>query len=501
MKRAALISYSAILFNIVAGILYTPWLVSQIGRNDYGLYILVTSFLAYFVVDYGMFQSINKLVSEYRANGDQDKIEKTIGVATKIYLIWDVLIGIVLFSMYFFVDTIFGNLPTEELSKFKTVFIIASIFSVLNFPFGFVRGVMYAYEYMVENRLMELGTKILVILSTIAVLLLGGGLYWLVLVYAFVPFIKNIVSVIFLYRKGVRMNIKYWSRSTVNSILGISAWLFVYVLSELFINNISPTIITVKSSLEQVAVFAIGFTLYGYAYQISNSVAGLFLPKIARMNHLNERQQLNTYAIKVSRIQLLITGFITFGIITTGSFFINAWMGADFSDSYYVASLMVIPGLIIYAQQVELAQLYIENKIYYQSIMMVFTAISSVSLSLILTPLYDAIGTAISISIANLLFMALGMSFVYSRKLNFDGKRFYGMFFKFICVFALSAGLVILVDRYILDYYFLMPNKWLRFISTGSLFTFSFCTVTYLLLLNSYEKNLLRSVVNKLSRK
>lgn len=495
------VSYLLILFNIVAGLLYTPWMVSQIGRDDYGLYILVTTFLAYFVVDYGMWQSINKLISQYRAEGNKQKIEQTIGVATKIYLIFDIVVCLALFSIYFFIDTIFEHLAPGELLKFKRVFLIAAFFSVLNFPFGFVRGVMYAYEYLVQSRCFELGAKLSLVTATVTVLILGGGLYWLVLVYAFVPLVKNVWSVYFLYRQGVRMDIRFWRKEAALSIFGISAWLFLFVVAELFINNISPTIISIRGTLEQVSVFAIGITIYGYVYQISNSVAGLFLPKISRMKHLGQDRSISDYAIKIARIQLVISGFIVLGIIVSGSQFIDAWMGDAFENSYYVASFMVIPGLIIYSQQIELSQLYAENKIYLQSVMMILTAISSVSISYLLVPTYGAIGAAIAISISNFVFMAIGMNIVYQKVLNFDGKKFYLMIGKFVGVFILVAFCVLLFQYLVYEPYFVISNKWLNFLVIGGVYTLLYCTLVHILLLNEYEKGLIQSFIRLITNK
>ena len=164
LKKAILISYGVIIFNIIAGLLYTPWMISKIGKSDFGLYVLVTTFLAYFVVDYGMWQSINILISKYRSEGNQKKIEETIGVASKIYLFFDLILCIVLFLTYFFIDYIFSNLSTEDLTKFKDIFLLAAFFSVLNFPFNFLKGLMFAYEFIVQNRYFELGTKICLII-------------------------------------------------------------------------------------------------------------------------------------------------------------------------------------------------------------------------------------------------------------------------------------------------------------------------------------------------
>lgn len=497
LKLGAIISYGVILFNILAGLLYTPWMVNKIGKTDYGLYILVTTFLAYFVVDYGMWQSINKLVSQFRAEGNQKKIEQTISAATKIYFFLDIGICIILLSIYIFIDSIFDNLTPDNLLKFKTIFIIAAIFSILNFPFGFVRGIMFAFEYLIINRLLELGAKILLILSTIFALLLGGGLFSLVIVYAAVPFLKNIIAVIFLYKRGIRIDLRSWNKEIVWSILGISGWLFLYVIAELFVSNISPTIISIKNSMEQVAIFAIGYTIYGYVYQISNAIAGIFLTKITKMRHLGLTKEIEEYSTKIGRIQLIISGYLILGILLTGSTFINAWMGESFFQSYYVASLMVIPGFIIYSQQIELALLYAENKIHFQSIMMTLTAFVSIILSLILIPKLGAVGAALSISVANIFFMVIGMNLIYWKELNFNILNYLKLILKFISIFIGVGILVKLIQWHIFDGMLHFSNNWINFFIIASIYTLFFFTATYLTLLNNFEKTVVNNIYYK----
>lgn len=48
IKKGALVSYVAVAFNAIAGLLYTPWMISCIGSDDYGLYTLALSVINFF---------------------------------------------------------------------------------------------------------------------------------------------------------------------------------------------------------------------------------------------------------------------------------------------------------------------------------------------------------------------------------------------------------------------------------------------------------------------
>ena len=85
----ALISYFTMGFNIIAGLLYTPWMVSKIGQADYGLYTLANSLIAIFMLDFGLGSAVSRFVSKYRAEGNQDAVRNIMGVIYKLYLIID----------------------------------------------------------------------------------------------------------------------------------------------------------------------------------------------------------------------------------------------------------------------------------------------------------------------------------------------------------------------------------------------------------------------------
>ena len=45
IKFGALMSYFAIAVNIVAGLVYTPWMITKIGQGNYGLYTIASSLI------------------------------------------------------------------------------------------------------------------------------------------------------------------------------------------------------------------------------------------------------------------------------------------------------------------------------------------------------------------------------------------------------------------------------------------------------------------------
>ena len=102
LKMGAMLAYFTMAFNIVAGLIYTPWMVAKIGQADYGLYTLANSLIAIFMLDFGLGTAVSRYIAKYRAEGRMDAIRDIMGVIYKLYILIDAVILVVLTVLYFF---------------------------------------------------------------------------------------------------------------------------------------------------------------------------------------------------------------------------------------------------------------------------------------------------------------------------------------------------------------------------------------------------------------
>jgi O-antigen/teichoic acid export membrane protein len=455
IKRGAIFSYVAILINIVAGLLYTPWMIKQIGRADYGLYILMTSVLTYFVVDYGLSQAVMRLLAKYKIEGDKTNIDNLLGVTAKMYLVLDLLVIIALIVIYFFIGKIFVKLTPVEIIKFKQIYGIAAFFSVLSFPLLYIGGIYYAFELFVQVKVFDLVSKLGTVLLTVFALLLGYGLTVLVLVYAVTPFVINISKVIYLKQKGyLTINWKFWDIQVLKGILNTSVWLLVILIGELLLKNIAPVILGTFSGSEEIAIFSIANTLDSYILVFAAALNGLFLPKISfYLNEHNKEQLVENLMIKVGRSQVILIGFITLALILVGKDFIHLWVGDPFKLSYYVTSLLIIPTFLYSVLQAGTTYMLALNNLKYLALIYVLTAISNVILAIIFTPKYGAIGMGISILISKFIFYILGFTFVFHKILKINMINFYKSTFRNLFFPLMSIVLLFMAFDY-----FIMPE-------------------------------------------
>lgn len=484
IKKGAIISYAAIFVNIVAGLLYTPWMIKQIGRADYGLYILMTSVLTYFTVDYGLGQAVTRLLAKYRSDSDTSRISNLLGVTSKLYFLLDVIVILSLIVFYFFIDKVFLELTPDELLKFKQIYTIAAFFSILSFPLLYIGGIYYAFELFLQVKLFDLISKLGTVSLTIIALSLGYGLTVLVLVYAVTPFVINICKISYLKNKGYfNINWCFWDNTLLKGILNTSVWLFIILIGELFLKNISPAILGTFSGTEEIAVFSIANTLDSYILIFASALNGLFLPKITNLlNQKNSTELFGDLMIKVGRFQVFLVGFLTLALILVGKDFIQLWVGGQFAKSYYVLLLLVIPTFLFSIIQLGTTYILAINKLRYQAYIYVLAALFNIIISIILTPKYGAIGSGISIMVSKTVIYILGFTYLFHKTLKINMINFYKqtigkLFFPLIVIVLLFVAfdyftfpeinnLSFLINCLVLSFVFL--GFFIRFYSTPS---------------------------------
>ncbi len=500
IKIGALMSYFTIGFNMLAGLIYTPWMIDKIGQNNYGLYTLATSLITLFVVDFGMSSAVSRFVSKYKAEGNQQKVNDFLGVVYKLYLIIAAVIFIAFLVVRFRIDRIYSKLSPEDMETFKVLYVIVGLFSVSSFPFITLNGILTSYEQFVGLKLADLFHKVFIIVAMVITLLLGQGVFALVTINAISGLLTIAIKLIIIRKKtAVRVNFRHRDKEMLKEIFSFSIWTTVASLAHRLIFNITPTIIAAVSvtGAVGVALFGLGQTIEGYVYTFATAINGMFMPRISKIVYEGKKEEeLVPLMIKIGRLQCIIIGLLVTGFISVGqSFVVDIWRKADFADSYLCAVLLIIPSFFQLPMQIAKTTLVVENKIKYQAYVYIGMGIVNVALSLVLSRYFGALGACLSIFIVYMARVVI-MSIIYHKALKLNMIRFAKeTYLKFI-----PTLLIVMAIGLALEHFNPMPYGYLRFLINGIIFVAVFIVLMYFRL-NNYEKNLFFGVLRKLKRK
>ena len=484
IKIGAIVSYFSIGINILIGLFYTPWVIHSIGKNNYGLYTLAQSVIALFVFDFGLSSAVTRFLAKYIAEGAKKQTDNCLGLICKIYLFIDVIIFLILTCVFFFIPYIYREFSPEELNNFKVVYCIASVFSILSFPFIPVNGVLNANEKFIQTKLCDLAHRLIIVVLMSGCLLLGYGLYALVSVYA-VSGLMTIALKLICIRSftSTRVNFFYHNKKELFGILSYSGWMTVVAIAQRCIFNIAPSILGIFSGSETIAVFGVAMVLEEYIFTFAAALNGMFLPKVSRIA-LSNQSDILPLMIKVGRIQILIIGLIIIGFFILGHDFICLWLGPSFQEAFFCTVFLIIPSFIQLPEEIATTAIAVMNQVKLQAYAFSAMAFVNIILSLLFTSLWGIIGLSLSICIAYLVRTA-GMNIIYYKVLRIDIFCFFReSFFKMGIPLLVTLGFGLLLNNLII------ANKWPIFIAKGMLFSLTYCSVMFFFAMNLSERQL-----------
>lgn len=491
IKVGAILSYFSIALNIVSGLIYTPWMISQIGESDYGLYTLANSLITLFLVDFGLSSATSRYISKYRAEGRQDKIDSFLGAIYKLYLLIDAIIFVVLFVVFFFLSDIYVSLTFEELERFKIVYVIVATFAIINFPCITLNGILNAYENFIQLKLADVIYRVLLVAITIVALVLGYGLFALVAIHSIVGLIVVLYKIIVIKKvTPIRINFKENDILLYKDILGFSIWITISSLAQRLVFNITPSILGMLTNSMAIAVFGIVTTIEGYAYTITTAINGMFMTRIARIYETNDSDIMPLF-LKVGKFQYALNGLILCGFVTVGKTFIKLWMGNDFLDAYYGILLVIIPGMFFNSLQIANTAMVVKKKVKHQALVSIVTGVVNVVFSVVLTLQFGVLGACMSIFIAYM-FRAIAMHIVCWKVLKLNIVEFMKK-----CYLKMSISILLTICLGIVLNFFWLYESWLVLICKAFLIMIIYAILVFGVGLDKYDRSKIFKIIKK----
>lgn len=490
----AILSYFSIAFNIIAGLLYTPWMVSQIGQNQYGLYTLATSLISVFLVDFGLSSATARYVSKYHAEGDDEKVNSFLGTIYKLYLIIDAGIFIALIIVYFLSGTIYKRLTPEELSQFKVVYVIAAFYSLFNFPFITLNGILTANERFIEQKLGDLIQRALTIALVVIALLNGMGLYALVAANAVAGVVVIVYKLVMIKRRTtVKIIFRKNDPGMLKEIFSFSVWMTVASLAQRLVFNITPSVLGMVANSAAIAVFGIVTTIEGYAYTITNAINGMFMPKISRIYAGRDTEtSIQPLLLRVGRFQFAINGLIVAGFSVIGKQFIILWMGSNYIDAYYGLVLVLIPGLFYNSLQIGHTSLMVKNKVSITAYVNLGMGLMNMVLCYIFARWIGVLGASLAIFISYMV-RAVALNILYERVLDVSIGEFVRK-----CYIKMSPSVLLTIAVGFIVQRMIGFGGWIKLGITGAIVVFIYVGLLFTIGFEKSEKEIVIAKVKRL---
>ena len=496
IKTGSIISYASIAMDIILGLIYTPWILHEVGSSSYGLYTLASSLIATFLMDFGMSAAVTRFLSNFRARNNQKGIDSFVGLAVKFFALICLIVTVILAVVYFNIEEIYSNLSFDELTSFKMVFIVSSVFVVVCFPVNICNGILNAYEEYIWLKGVDVLNRIGTVIVTIIVLITGGGILALIAVKGIFNLGTFVVKIL-LCRIKTSVHVSFVKNDTVSfrEIFSFSAWSTVGSIAQQMIFNLIPSVLAMVASTLAITLYGFANMIEGYVFTITQAINGLFMPKVSRqIVDDDDAKNVLPLMIKVGRINQNIITLLLIGLIVLGQDFVRLWVGDEYEELYICILLLIFPYFISASQQIANTSITVLNKVKYWAVINLATGVINLIGAYFICPLWGVTGVCAVTGLAFFLRVVL-LNIVYAVSLHIDIVTF----FKECHIKMLPATLVVFVVSFLITRF--IPSTsvgiigWLYLGVKGLIICIIYFVVMWLIGWNGFEKQLFKSVL------
>ncbi len=497
LKAGAALSYLIIIFNILIGVLYTPYMLRELGQGEYGLYSLAASLIAYLtLLDLGFGNAIIRYTAKFRAEGRAREQEEMYGMFLKLYVAIGAVamaIGVALMAN---VGAMFGEtMSGTEMERMRIIIALMSLNLAFTFPLSIFGSIITAYENFLFQRIVSLVRMLLN--PAVMILLLFLGYKAIALVMVTTVFNLGSLLVNWWYcRRRLNIKIRHGKFRWLffREIFVYSFWIFLNAIMDRIYWSSGQFILGIYKGTVAVAIYAVAIQLQQLYMLFSTAISGVFLPKVTAMASRGEgvEEELSDLFIRTGRIQYSVMAFILSGFILFGRPFITLWAGKDYTQAYTITLLFFIPLTVPLIQNLGITILQAQNRMKFRSVLYVSIALASLILSVILAPKYGGVGCAIATASALFVGQIVVMNIYYHRRIKIDIVRFW----REIGGMSLVPALLLGVGAYLSRWYGISTIG--QLLVAGLLFSILYLPLFYRFSLNDYERGLLRGVTRKI---
>lgn len=498
IKVGAALNYVIIGLNTLVGLAYTPYMLRCLGQNEYGLYSLVASIIAYLtILDFGFGNAIVRYTAKFRAEGKKKEQWEMFGMFLIVYTVIGIMAFGIGLGLYFNVDALFDKTMTvAELSQAQIMIMLLIVNLALTFPLSMFGSIITAYENFAFQKIVSI---LRILLSTaVLIVLLHYGFKAVALVVVQTVFNLTTLFLNLLYCK-FKLHIKIlfarFDGAFIKEIAVYSFWLFLNAIMDRIYWSTGQFVLGATIGTVAVAIYSVAILLQQMYMQFSTSICSVLLPRITAMVATNNSdREISDIFIRTGRLQCIIMLFILSGFIVFGRQFILLWAGADYGNAYTITMLFFVALFIPLIQNTGITILQARNQMKFRSLLYLVIAVFSLVFQILLSKAYGPIGCALAISGALIIGQGLIMNIYYYVRQHIDIMRFW----REISEMSIFAVILTVISWLIIKRLDILNPLSLAI----SILAFSavYIPLCWCFGMNSYERSLIKAPIKKLFR-
>ena len=391
----------------IIGFMLFPFIITYVGVEDYGIYLLVGAFIGYFgLLDLGIGSALVKYVAQYTTKDDKKTINEMVNSSFLFYLGIGIVVCIsVLIVGTFFIE--FFSVEGDQLNKARFISYLVAIGALTSWPMRSFGTILHGLQRYDIDVAIQFIVAIINAVVTVVVLLNGGNIIDLIFWGIVIGVIGQLATVIVSQKllPYLELRFEYMGMDVMRKIFKFSSVVFIGQIIGIIILGTDKLIIGAFISVAAITHYAIARKLHDLVNTASSLPSSALLPAATELETQDNKGALERLVLKGGKYKaalILSTATIIFVLAKP---IITLWMGPEFAFMAQATQVYVSYWFVFAAWGVISAPLYAQERFKPILYFNFGIAIMNLVLSLVLVQYYGLLGVVMGTAIPYFIIM------------------------------------------------------------------------------------------------
>lgn len=337
-------SWAGYLVVMLAGFIMPRMIDNQIGQEALGIWDFCWSIVSYFgFAGLGVGTSVNRYVARYRTVGDLEAMNRALSsvyyVQMIIALAMFIITGLIFWSLPIFFSSRLGQ--GVGTAAYVLAFLGASLATQM--AFDVFRGVITGCHRWDIHNLINSSSHVLTAVGMLTVLVLGGGLTGMSMVYFLGTLVTEVVR--FMAAKsicpGLKIKLALANRTQALEMITFGGKSFLTEISPMLLLQTTNILIAAHLGPATLALFARPSSLVRHAQTFLNKFAFVLTPTAGSLQGHGRQDELRSLFLQSTKFSVAITLPMVIVLTVFGDEILRVWMGHRYEQGVLLSILAI----------------------------------------------------------------------------------------------------------------------------------------------------------------
>lgn len=432
----------------------TPYIISHLGINAFGVYSLIGVVMGYFsFLDLGLGNAIIKYLAEYYGQRDYKKISKVIGTSLVFYTVIGLLGAFILSLTSGLIINNLLHIPLNLKGTAQFALYISAIGFLINMPLAIFGSIPNALQRMDITNIRNIIIGTANTLGIVFLLSKGYGLSQIVILNVALSVIGIIVYIIASKKLLPEVSFKPgFDKEIFNKLLSFGIFKFLNQIAGQVIFQMDKLLIGLFLPIAYVTYYTVPLTLAQKAMSFVFNVAGAFFPTASELSGREDKKPFHSlYVHSMKLISILVIPLFIMLFLFSKQVLLF-WVKKDFPEKATL-TLQLLSLAYLFQSFTTIPSLAAESmgKPKVTAVWAFITAVINFVLCLIFIPIFKINGAALAIFLNSLIICPISVFYINRKVIGFSSRQlFFQAMFKSLLAAILTIPIFILLKLFLI---------------------------------------------------